>query len=139
MTSDFHFRPGVSGDARAFRELDVLCFPSGVAFSSSAFRYHLRDPFSVNVVAESSVAVVGFSIGAVYRNGESNIVTVDVHPDFRRLGIGCELLSRLESGLADKGADIFFLQVAVNNDAALALYKNAGYEILMTKISKSVK
>jgi ribosomal-protein-alanine N-acetyltransferase len=129
MSVNIQFRPGVIGDARAFGKLDAMCFPRGVAFSQSTFSYYLQDPFSVSIVAESSRKVIGFSVGEIHRGGEANIVTVDVHPDFRRCGIGNELLSRLEARLVEKGASLFFLQVAVDNDAALTLYKNAGYRI----------
>ena len=128
MPADIEYRLGVAKDAGIFREIDRMCFPEGIAFSIYTFRYHLKDSRSVNIVAEVSGEVVGFSVGKVYWNGEAGIVTVDVHPSFRRQGIGRESLSRLEEELISKGAKIFILQVAVDNEAAIALYKKAGYQ-----------
>ena len=128
MFPNIEYRLGMAKDAGIFREIDRMCFPEGIAFSIYTFRYHLKDPRSVNIVAEISGEVAGFAIGKVYWNGEAGIVTVDVLPSFRRQGIGRELLSRLEEALAPKGAERFVLQVAVDNEAAMALYKKAGYQ-----------
>jgi len=128
MSFEIQYRAGKFQDARRFEEIDGLCFSEGIAFSSFTFRYHLKDPKSVNIVAESSGEVIGFAVGKIYRGGEATIVTVDVLPEFRRLGIGHELLSRLEEGLTSKGAAILILQVAVDNGPAIALYKKAGYK-----------
>ena len=128
MIGDVEFRAGLPRDARRFEEIDRLCFAEGIAFSSFTFRYHLKDPKSVNIVAESSGEVIGFAVGKIYRGGEATIVTVDVLAEFRRLGIGQKLLSRLEEDLVSKGAAILILQVAVDNEPAIALYQKAGYK-----------
>ncbi len=127
MASDITFRQGIPADAFAFAELDELCFPVGVSFSTSIFRYHLHDPRSVNIVAEDFVGIAGFSVGKAYRSGKAGIVTVDVHPDWRSRSIGYKLLSRLEEGLVELGAKSFFLQVAVDNEIAIALYEKVDY------------
>jgi ribosomal-protein-alanine N-acetyltransferase len=128
VIGDIKFRAGTPKDARRFEEIDRLCFAEGIAFSSFTFRYHLRDPKSVNIVAESTGGIIGFAVGKIYRGGEATIVTVDILPEFRRLGIGHELLSRLEEALISKGAAILILQVAVDNIPAMSLYKKSGYK-----------
>ncbi|MDX9997973.1 MAG: N-acetyltransferase [Phenylobacterium sp.] len=60
--------------------------------------------------------------------GEGEILTLAVDPRRRRKGIA-RLLVEAASGLAKTaGAEALFLEVAHDNDAAIALYRGAGFE-----------
>jgi ribosomal-protein-alanine N-acetyltransferase len=131
---NFSIRPGVPPDARGLYELDSLCFPPTVAFSLDIFRYHLEDRHSINLVAELSGApddspVIGFIIGHIRRKS-GQIVTMDVHPEYRGRGVGGRLLDDCEKRMIETGARDSELQVAVDNDPAIALYTKAGYKAL---------
>jgi len=58
---------------------------------------------------------------------ESEILTLAVDPGRRRLGIGSALLSAAMTRAASMGAIAMFLEVAVGNHAARALYSAHGF------------
>jgi len=59
--------------------------------------------------------------------GQAEILTIATHPDFRRSGWGQKILTQAARSLKDSGCDEIFLEVAEDNTAAIALYKNAGF------------
>lgn len=59
--------------------------------------------------------------------GEADLLTLAVHPDHRRKGIAAALLGQHLAALIEKGATTVFLEVAVPNAAARALYARAGF------------
>ncbi len=61
---------------------------------------------------------------------EAHIATLAVHPDFRRQGIGENLLLNALDGALDRGAKHAMLEVRANNWAARKLYKGFGFEIV---------
>jgi ribosomal-protein-alanine N-acetyltransferase len=60
--------------------------------------------------------------------GEAEILTLAVKPDARRRGLGRTLVEAAAIVAAQGGASAFFLEVASDNAAALALYEAAGFE-----------
>lgn len=59
--------------------------------------------------------------------GEAEILTLAVDPDQRRAGRGQSLIQAALKAAQAAGADAMFLEVAVDNDAAIALYGCAGF------------
>ncbi len=59
---------------------------------------------------------------------EAEIVTLAVRPEARRRGLGGRLLDRVLDRARDQGVARLFLEVAHDNDAALALYASRGFE-----------
>lgn len=68
----------------------------------------------------------GFAIGRTALD-EAELATLVVAPDHRRQGIGRALLSAFEAEASARGASRIFLEVAADNDPAIALYTRAGY------------
>jgi tRNA threonylcarbamoyl adenosine modification protein YeaZ/ribosomal-protein-alanine acetyltransferase len=58
---------------------------------------------------------------------EAEILTIAVHPDARRKGLGSMMLARLSEELGSHGISRLFLDVAENNSPARALYDAAGF------------
>lgn len=58
-----------------------------------------------------------------------DILSIVVDPDFRRKKIGSTLIDYLISEL-DPNVETITLEVAVNNEPALALYRNFGFEVI---------
>jgi ribosomal-protein-alanine N-acetyltransferase len=70
----------------------------------------------------------GFAVGRI-AGPEAELLTLAVHPEARRLGVGRLLLGRFEAGAARRGATETLLEVAESNTAARRLYAAAGYEL----------
>jgi GNAT superfamily N-acetyltransferase len=57
----------------------------------------------------------------------AELITLDVHPDWRRRGIGSSLLRRSLAKLRSLGHRVATCQIAVDNEASLALHKRFGF------------
>jgi ribosomal protein S18 acetylase RimI-like enzyme len=68
-------------------------------------------------------------IGGVHR-GEFYISNVAVYPEFRGLGLGNELMTNAERCAGTKYLKYVSLDVEVENESAIKLYKKLGYEII---------
>lgn len=58
---------------------------------------------------------------------EAEILTLAVEPASRRRGVGRRLISAAAQAAAQRGAVRLFLEVAVDNMAAIALYEGCGF------------
>lgn len=105
-------------------EIEGLCFPEETAFPPGMFAYLIR--YAVTLAASDENRMAGFIIG--YASGDTGFIyTLDVHPDYRRKGVGSMLIQALEERLQSLGTKRIRLEAAVKNPAALELYRKAGY------------
>ncbi len=81
------------------------------------------------LVAECDSRVVGYVIG-VRERGYCHIISIAVHPAYRRKGIGSALLKKLIEIMEHKGLTSFLLEVRVSNTAAINLYRRFGFRIV---------
>jgi len=58
---------------------------------------------------------------------EAEINTITVAPDARRMGVGRALLDAVKERLESAGVTRILLEVAVDNDGAIALYRQNGF------------
>ncbi len=68
----------------------------------------------------------GFALGRVIFD-EAELLTLAVAPSARRRGLGRRLLDEFADSAVLRGATTAFLEVSVENTAALGLYRAAGY------------
>ena len=59
---------------------------------------------------------------------EAEVLTIATRSDRRRQGVAAALLETAMAAALANGATSMFLEVAVNNQAALALYRSRGFE-----------
>ena len=59
--------------------------------------------------------------------GEAEVLTLAVDPLLRRQGVARALLTAAIGAAEAAGADVLFLEVAADNEAALGLYAGAGF------------
>jgi [ribosomal protein S18]-alanine N-acetyltransferase len=116
-------------------EIDRACFVEGIAYSEQEMRYFLNLPSAIRIVGEQSGQVKGFIIANRFRprrSGEfmGHIITIDVLAEARRSGLGSRLLEAAEVKLKETGCGYVSLETAVDNQAALRLYKKHGYSVL---------
>jgi ribosomal-protein-alanine N-acetyltransferase len=123
-------RRAVPADAQAFFELDRLCFAAEIAYSLDEFRSLLRSRTVISAVAEAEGQLAGFAIaqpGRVNKILGGQIVTIDVAPAYRRLGIGRLLMGRIELDLGQAGCRWIRLEVAADNAGAQEFYAGLGF------------
>ncbi len=118
------------GDLDKIHELEKTCFDRD-AYTRHFLRLLLADPSSVPLKAVNEKGeFVGSVIGRIEKIGGQvvgRIYTLDVRPDFRRRGVGAALLKRLEEEFRRLGCEKSILEVAVDNEPAIRLYKSLGY------------
>jgi len=72
----------------------------------------------------------GFIIALLETEGNhrlGHVVTIDVAVRYRQKGLGSFLLRKMENLLSEKGVEAVYLEVRVDNQAALRLYEKQGY------------
>jgi ribosomal-protein-alanine N-acetyltransferase len=121
-----------AADFKSLWELDQRCFPAGIAYSGEELAYYLRNKTAICLVAWESDRIVGFILGHRDRRGFGHIITLDVDASARRSGLGTTLIRALEEKFRVGDCESIFLEVAVNNFAALSFYKKHGYSVLKT-------
>lgn len=103
-------------------------------WSEPEFRSLLSSPGVFALIAESKEGEPqGFILTRIAAD-EVEILTVGVRPQCRRTGVGHLLLTHALASAAKAGATQAFLEVSVNNHAAMALY--AAHEFQITGIRK---
>ncbi|HEX5235232.1 MAG TPA: GNAT family N-acetyltransferase [Silvibacterium sp.] len=110
--------------------LDQACFRPGIAYSRAELEYFLFHPRSKSLIAEDSDGIAGFAvIDFLLEKGRriGHIVTIDVSPARRRRGVGRLLMNSLLDLCREAEAVFLRLEVAVDNDSALAFYKQLGF------------
>lgn len=96
------------------------CFTRPRPWTETEFRYYLS---SRHVFA--AMRPQGFALGQVVED-EGELLTLAVAPEARRQGLARALVAEIEAEAAQRGARRLYLEVAADNDAALALYQAAG-------------
>jgi [ribosomal protein S18]-alanine N-acetyltransferase len=82
---------------------------------------------SLVAVAREPKSVIGFIIGQLAAD-EAEILSVGVAKDWQRAGLGAMLVEGLARASRRGEAKTVFLEVAEDNEAALALYRRLGFQ-----------
>jgi ribosomal-protein-alanine N-acetyltransferase len=121
------YREAGPEDRERLWRLDRLCFEPGIAYSRRDLERFLELPRAVCIVAESGPKLCGFALAHREPPQVVHVVTLDVHPDWRRRGVGRRLLESILTGAAAAGAERAVLQVDVRNRGAIAVYRAFGF------------
>lgn len=105
-------------------ELEKICFSD--PWSVNSITTELNSPLSLWIVAVEGESVVGY-VGSQTVLGWADMMNLAVAPDYRRRGIGEELVKQLVCHLQNNEATCLTLEVRVNNKPAIALYEKMGF------------
>ncbi len=123
-----HIRDATHRDLPRILEIERLAFPT--PWSLSSFKRELTLPFSRLTVAtvdgKESVAA-GFLCRWLVAD-ECHILNVAVHPDYRRAGVGSELMKLAIAEARARGASLVTLEVRRSNLPARSLYRKFEFE-----------
>ncbi|SDI97830.1 ribosomal-protein-alanine N-acetyltransferase [Frankineae bacterium MT45] len=101
------------------------------AWSREAYRDELRDNryrryFAVLRGSASDGELLGWG-GVRVIGKEAEILTIGVVPQARRAGVATLLLRHLLADATRRSADEVFLEVRIDNEAAISLYRREGF------------
>ncbi len=98
------------------------------AWAASSYRWELSETRTrYYVVAEGEGGELLGWAGVMVVDGAAEILTVGVVPAARRRGIAGTLVHALLAEAGSRGATEVFLEVRLDNKAALALYEREGF------------
>lgn len=111
----------------AIAALEKECFSD--PWSEKSIATELENPLSLWFVAMDGSRVCGY-VGSQTVLGESDMMNLAVSGDYRRRGIGEQLICRLIRELAERGSHILCLEVRASNEPAIKLYEKLGFSIV---------
>ncbi len=116
-------------DVPVVARLDHMSF--SLPWPEYAFYYEIKDNSAARCfVAETDAGqVVGMVISWVILD-ELHIATLAVHPDYRRQGIGEQILEAALRDGRQVGTRYALLEVRVGNEAAQNLYRKFGFKVV---------
>lgn len=105
-------------------ELEKLCFSD--PWSEKSVSSELENELAHWLVAVEGDRVAGY-VGSQTVCGETDMMNVAVHPDFRRQGIAEALVKGLVADLKEMGSRCLTLEVRASNIPAQKLYEKLGF------------
>jgi len=119
-------REAKNEDLSNLDEIEKLSFDQ--PYSRSILAWLIFDPEVKVFVAEYKGMIVGYAAGITY-NEEGHVISIAVHPNFRRKGIATALLAQLIEFLKKKSVKKIILEVSIDNLPALNFYRKMGFKI----------
>ena len=104
--------------------LEKLCFSD--PWSENSVASELHNELSLWLVALEGDTVAGY-VGSQSVMGESDMMNIAVHPDYRRRGLAEQLVASLVEALAERENHSLTLEVRASNVPAIALYEKTGF------------
>lgn len=117
--------------AEGLAALHALSFPD--RWSAASVARLVSGPGGFALIAALDGRDAGFALLQCVPP-ESELLSIGVDPARRRAGLGRALLRQAARDLARVGADLMFLDVAADNDAALALYRALGFQDISRRL-----
>ena len=105
-------------------QLEKICFHD--PWSEKSIASELDNRLTLWLVAVDGERVAGY-VGSQSVLGETDMMNIAVHPDYRRQGIGQNLVERLIRELKAQGNHSLMLEVRVSNENARKLYEKLGF------------
>jgi ribosomal-protein-alanine N-acetyltransferase len=115
-----------------YKDIDEICELEREAFTipwqKFAFEEEMKNQLACYIVCESGKKVVAYG-GMWLVLDEAHVTNIAVKKEFRKMGIGNELLSEMFAAAKERGAKYMYLEVRKSNEAAYELYKKNGFMI----------
>ena len=125
--------PLTTSDGMILESIHTTCFPD--AWSQATFELLLKENSTCGWRATSLAGEpMGFILTRVL-DQEAEILTFAVVPSFQKMGVGRCLLNELLIFLASINCGKIFLEVAVDNEPAIALYTSVGFTAVGTRLN----
>ncbi|MEA2720889.1 MAG: [ribosomal protein S18]-alanine N-acetyltransferase [Candidatus Eremiobacteraeota bacterium] len=123
--------PMTQGDLAAVLRIEGLSFTT--SWPANAFSNEIRDnKLAHYFIGRLDAHVVAYG-GIWVILEDSHVTTIAVHPDYRGLKLGEEMLLKLLDEAIAKGASWITLEVRESNDVAQKLYRKYGFTTVSTR------
>lgn len=113
-----------SSHVEMIADIEQQCFSA--PWSLKSITSELTNPLSLWVVAEDAGRVAGY-VGSQSVMGEADMMNIAVLPEYRRHGIGYQLVNELVDKLRKNGVYCLSLEVRSSNVSAINLYDKLGF------------
>lgn len=117
-------RPASDGDLAALATLEAASF--SVPWNEAALAGHLRASYTLSLLLLEEDRPVGYLL-AGFSPPEGELYRVAVLPEARRRGYGRRLLEAFFREAEKRDVYTLYLEVRESNEAAIALYRSAGF------------
>ncbi|MGV8948057.1 MAG: GNAT family N-acetyltransferase [Candidatus Paracaedibacter sp.] len=125
--------PLTTRDGKILEYIHATCFPD--AWGQATFDVLLKETSTCGWLAMSfEEEPVGLILTRVL-DREAEILTFAVIPTFQNRGVGRYVLKELLLFLTSVGCEKIFLEVAMDNEAAIALYASLGFTTVGTRLN----
>lgn len=127
---DMLYRLYTPEDFAALYAIEEACFQPPFRFGRGYMQRLVRRLTTAAWIAEDDGRMTGFAIVEISRSSSGvagYIVTIEVLPEYRRHGMGGELLGCVEGSTRAAGANALWLHVDATNAGAIRLYEAHGY------------
>ena len=104
--------------------LERLCFAD--PWSETSIASELQNRLALWLVAVNDDTVVAY-VGSQTAAGETDMMNIAVHPDWRRRGLAESLIAILIQTLQNQGSSSLTLEVRASNAGAIALYEKLSF------------
>ena len=124
-----HIRIASEDDLDALLSLEKICFKEET-FHKKQLKYLLLKAKSIILVAEIKDKIIGSTIILLRKTIlNARVYSLNVHPEYRRLGIASSLMDFGMDILRKRGYVYITLEVGINNHAAQDLYRSKGFVV----------
>ena len=117
-------REASKADIPKLIELEKLCFPD--PWTEDIFEDEMNNPLVTYHLYFNGDEIIGY-IGFLVVADECQINNVAVHPDYRRRGLGREMVDCIIRQTEEQGIKFWLLEVRAKNEAAIGLYEDFGF------------
>ncbi len=123
-------RPATGEDSAILARLEGALF--SVPWTEAALESHLAADYTLSLLLCEGDRPVGYLL-AGFTPPEGELYRLAILPEKRRLGYGRRLLDAFFDAAKERGADTLWLDVREHNAAALALYRSAGFSVVLKR------
>ena len=120
-----YIRPATRQDMPYVFQIEKLSFVHYFPYHLlESLRHKAKDLF---LIYEQDGHVLGYTVAVLPSKDIAHLVSIAVHPNYRRRGIATKLIKELLKRLREKSISYVYLEVDVMNEAAIRLYQKFGF------------
>jgi len=110
-------------------DLERAIFRPSEQYTLGFINWLCRNCTKYSYIAFMGDKPVGYIISCIEGFSRGHVISVGVLGEYRRRGVGSELMRRSICSMVNDGADYVILEVRVSNTPAITLYRKLGFEV----------